>query len=70
MSRVIRASFNQRRKTLPNGLANDKSLGVNKEQAAEALRQMGLAETVRGETLSLAQFAELADRLCIITSQL
>lgn len=64
MSRIIRASFNQRRKTLPNGLANDKSLGVNKEQAAEALRQMGLAETVRGETLSLAQFAELADRLC------
>lgn len=69
MFKIIRASFNQRRKTLQNGLANDKSLGVNKEQAAEALKQMGFPLTIRGETLSLLQFAELADRLCIITRQ-
>lgn len=60
---IIRASFNQRRKTLQNGLANDSRLGVDKEQVAEALRQMGLKETIRGETLSLAQFAEFSNIL-------
>lgn len=60
---IIRASFNQRRKTLQNGLANDSRLGVGKEQVAEALRQMGLKETIRGETLSLAQFAEFSNIL-------
>ena len=59
---IIRASFNQRRKTLQNGLANG-GLGISKEQAAEALKQMGLAETVRGETLDLGQFAELSNIL-------
>ena len=63
MWRVIRASFNQRRKTLQNGLANDSGLGINKEMAAEVLKQMGLAETVRGETLDLGQFAELSNIL-------
>ena len=63
MWRVIRASFNQRRKTLQNGLANDSGLGISKDMAAEALKQMGLAETVRGETLSLGQFAELSNIL-------
>lgn len=60
---IIRASFNQRRKTLQNGLANDCRLGLNKEQVACALRQMGLKETIRGETLSLGQFAEFSNIL-------
>ena len=63
MWRVIRASFNQRRKTLQNGLANDSGLGISKDMAAEALKQMRLAETVRGETLGLGQFAELSNIL-------
>ena len=63
MWRVIHASFNQRRKTLQNGLANDSGLGISKDMAAEALKQMGLAETVRGETLGLGQFAELSNIL-------
>lgn len=63
MFRIIRASFNQRRKTMQNGLANDSRLGVSKEQVAEALRQMGLKEMIRGETLSLAQFAEFSNIL-------
>ena len=63
MFRLIRASFNERRKTLVNGLRNDPSLGITKEEAEEALAGMGLSPTVRGETLSLEQFAELSDRL-------
>lgn len=61
--KIIRASFNQRRKTLQNGIVNDGSTGVKKEQVAEALRQMGLAETIRGEALSLGQFAEFSNIL-------
>ena len=63
MFRVIRASFNQRRKTLQNGLGNDASLPVTKEQAKEALEQMGLAPKIRGERLSLEEFARLSDIL-------
>ncbi len=63
MFRVIRASFNQRRKTLQNGLGNDQGLPVTKEQAAEALTQMGLSTTIRGEALTLEQFAELSNIL-------
>ena len=61
--RVIRASFNQRRKTLQNGLGNDGSLPVNKEQAAEAIEAMGWSPTIRGEALTLEQFAGLTDQL-------
>jgi 16S rRNA (adenine1518-N6/adenine1519-N6)-dimethyltransferase len=61
--RVIRASFNQRRKTLQNGLGNDGSLPVSKEQAAAAITELGLPLTVRGETLSLEQFAQLSNLL-------
>lgn len=61
--RVIRASFNQRRKTLQNGLGNDGSLPVSKEQAAAAIDAMGWSSTVRGETLTLEQFAALTDQL-------
>ncbi len=63
MFRLIRASFNERRKTLVNGLRNEPALGITKERAEEALQQMGLPLTVRGETLSLQQFAELSDLL-------
>lgn len=60
---VIRASFNQRRKTLANGLANADGLGVTRGQVEEALEEMGLSKTVRGETLTLKQFSELSNRL-------
>lgn len=60
---VIRASFNQRRKTLVNGLANAGSVGVSKEKIAEVLMQMKLPATVRGETLTLEQFTELSNYL-------
>ena len=60
---VIRASFNQRRKTLANGLANAGGLGVNRQQVEDALADMGLPLTIRGEALKLEQFAELSDRL-------
>lgn len=60
---VIRASFNQRRKTLVNGLSNAGNLGIGKEKAAEAIERMGLSPTVRGETLTLEQFAELTNFL-------
>lgn len=63
--RIIRASFNQRRKTLQNGLGNDASLPISKEQAAAAIEALGWSSTVRGETLTLEQFAALADRLAI-----
>lgn len=63
MFRLIRASFNQRRKTLANGLSNDSGLHLTREAVIEALRQMDMSETIRGETLTLEQFGELADRL-------
>ena len=58
---IIRASFNQRRKTLVNGLHNAGGFGYDKEGLAEKLVSIGLSENVRGETLTLAQFAALAD---------
>lgn len=60
---LIRAAFNQRRKTLVNALSNAPGLGVTKEQAAEALEHLGLSPTVRGEALTLEQFARLAGEL-------
>ena len=62
MFRLIRASFNQRRKTLSNGIANSADLDIPKERVEQALADMKLPLTVRGETLSLEQFAELSDR--------
>ena len=61
MFRLIRASFNQRRKTLANGLKNDASLPYTKEVVEEAIAACGLPATVRGEALTLAEFAELAN---------
>ncbi len=63
MFALIRASFNQRRKTLVNSLANSSETGVRKESVLAALAQMGHSATVRGEALTLADFARLADIL-------
>ncbi len=63
MFRVIRASFNQRRKTLVNGLTNAGNLPYSKEKITEAIEKMGLPSTVRGETLTLEQFAMLTNYL-------
>ncbi len=63
MFRLIRASFNQRRKTLQNGIANSGELSFSKAQAAEAIEQAGLDANVRGEKLGLSEFAKLADLL-------
>lgn len=60
---LIRASFNQRRKTLQNGINNSPELHFTKEQVVEALTKMGLSESIRGEALTLEQFAELSDLL-------
>jgi 16S rRNA (adenine1518-N6/adenine1519-N6)-dimethyltransferase len=60
---VIRASFNQRRKTLANGLTNAGNLGVNRQMVEEVLEEMGLSKTIRGEALTLEQFADLSSRL-------
>ena len=63
MFALIRAAFNQRRKTLANGIKNAGNLAFSREQVTEALLEMGLPATVRGETLSPEQFAQLADLL-------
>jgi len=63
MFALIRASFNQRRKTLVNGLTNAAELSLSKETVQEALEKLGLSATVRGEALTLEQFAELSNLL-------
>lgn len=62
MFSLIRASFNQRRKTLANGLTNG-GLGLTREKVTDALEQMNLSPTIRGEALTLQQFAELSNIL-------
>lgn len=59
---IIRASFNQRRKTMTNSVVNA-NLGITKEQLLIALEQCGLKSTVRGEALTLQQFAQLSNEL-------
>lgn len=63
MFRMIRASFNQRRKTLQNGLNNSPDLEYSKEVIARGIESLGLPPNVRGEVLTLEQFAQLADYL-------
>lgn len=63
MFKIIRASFNQRRKTLQNGLYNSSELRIPKEKTVAALQEMGLTPTIRGEKLSLEEFAQLSDIL-------
>ncbi len=61
MFRIIRASFNQRRKTLVNGLKNSPEIHFSKEQIEQALESCGLSLNIRGEALTLEQFAQLAN---------
>lgn len=61
MFRLIRASFNQRRKTLQNGLNNSPELSFSKEEIAAVIEGLGLPAAVRGEALTLEQFAALAN---------
>lgn len=61
MFRIIRASFNQRRKTLANGLKNSQELNYTKEQVEAAITECGLPLNIRGEALTLEQFAKLSD---------
>ena len=61
MFRIIRASFNQRRKTLVNGLKNSGELSFTKEEIETAIASCGLSPSVRGEALTLEQFAALTN---------
>ena len=61
MFRLIRASFNQRRKTLQNGLNNAPDVSFTKEQIVAAIESLGVPATIRGEALDLQQFAQLAN---------
>ncbi len=63
MFALIRAAFNQRRKTLVNALSNASDLNYSKEQILTALSEMGLSETIRGEALDLEAFALLSNKL-------
>ena len=63
MFSLIKAAFLQRRKTLSNALKNESSLGLSRDEVVNALKKMGLPEDVRGERLSLEEFAELSDIL-------
>ena len=65
MFRLIQAAFGQRRKTLVNTLIHRGDLGLTRERVLQVLREMGLPEAVRGEALTLEQFAELTDRLAV-----
>lgn len=64
---IIRASFNQRRKTMTNSVVNA-NLGITKEQLLTALEQCGLKSTIRGEALTLQQFAQLSNELSTMLS--
>lgn len=63
MFRIIRASFNQRRKTLANGLKNSQELNFSKEEIETAIASLGKGASVRGEVLTLEEFARLSDCL-------
>jgi len=67
MFRLIRASFNQRRKTLANGLGNAPDIPLSKEQIQESILELGVPVTIRGEALTLEQFAALSN---IVTAKL
>ena len=67
MFRLIRASFNQRRKTLANGLGNAPDVPLSKEQIQESILELGVPVTIRGEALTLEQFAALSN---IVTAKL
>ena len=61
MFQLIRASFNQRRKTLANGLNNSPEIHLSKEVIQQSIEELGVPVTIRGEALTLEQFAELSN---------
>lgn len=61
MFHIIRASFNQRRKTLANGLSNAPQVHLSKEEIQECIAELGEPLTIRGEALTLEQFAALSN---------
>ena len=61
MFKLIRAPFNQRRKTLQNGLNNSPEISFSKEEITKAIESLGVSPSVRGDALSLEQFAQLAN---------
>lgn len=63
MFKIIRASFNQRRKTMTNSICKNPELGIDKEKLLKALEECNLSATVRGEALTLEQFASLTNKL-------
>ena len=63
MFALIRAAFDQRRKTLANAVSNSSNLGYTREDVLAALKEMGLPENIRGEALSLPEFARLSELL-------
>ena len=65
--KTVKAAFGQRRKTLANALANSGYFIFNKEEIIETLKNIGIGEKQRGETLSIMQFADLANSLCPLT---
>lgn len=67
MFKLIRASFNQRRKTLANGLTNAPDIPLSKEEIQESILELGVPVTIRGEALTLEQFAQLSN---IVTAKL
>lgn len=67
MFSIIRAAFNQRRKMLVNALAGAGEFSFSKEQTETVLDSIGISTQIRGEKLSLAEFAQLANRLCLLT---
>ncbi|MBE7036379.1 MAG: 16S rRNA (adenine(1518)-N(6)/adenine(1519)-N(6))-dimethyltransferase RsmA [Ruminococcaceae bacterium] len=62
--RLIKGAFAQRRKTFLNSVSGTAGLGVTKEELKELLLQLGLGESVRGESLSIEQFAQISDGIC------
>lgn len=67
MFRIIRASFNQRRKTLANGLRNSAEMDFTKEKIEKAIETLGKGPSVRGEALTLEEFAKLSDALGVLS---
>ncbi len=66
---LIRGSFNQRRKTLVNGISGFEGLSFTKDEVKQAVRNAGLPESVRGEALTLSGFAAVADQLSLLSRQ-
>ena len=66
---ITRAAFEQRRKTLVNALSSSQAVPFQKEQVKDALEQLGLSASVRGEKLSIADFVSLSDTLSALRKE-